>query len=123
MMVYRTNSTNAKTHFSGKFVNGILKNRDATLGKHILGAENYYTPEQIRSGLETATGKKVYYAQITGEQYKGFLPAFMAEEMLENHLLIEEPGYYNGADLKESHDIVDEKLVSWEEFVKKSGKF
>jgi len=73
--------------------------------------------------LETATGKKVHFAKITGEQYMGFMPAFMAEEMLENHLFIEEPGYYNGADLKESHDIVDEKLVSWEEFVKKSGKF
>jgi hypothetical protein len=107
----------------GKFVKGILKNRDTTLNKHILGAENYYTPEQIRSGLETATGKKTHYAQITTEQYKGFLPEFIAEEMLENHQFIDVPGYYNGADLKESHDVIEDKLVSWEEFIKKSGAF
>jgi hypothetical protein len=108
---------------TGKFVNGILKNRAATLNKHILGAENYYTPEQIRSGLEAATGKKTHYAQVSGEQYKGFLPAFIAEEMLENHQFIDEPGYYNGAELEESHGIVEDKLVTWEEFVKKSGAF
>ena len=90
------------------------------MNKHIYGAENYYTPEQIKAGLEIATGKKVHYAQVTPEQYKGFLPAFIAEEVLENHLFIEEPGYYAGADLKESHNIVEEKLVSWEEFIKKN---
>lgn len=111
-----------KSH-KGKFIKGILKNRDATLNKHILGAENYYTPEQIRSGLKAATGKKTHFAQITAEQYKSFLPDLIAEEMLENHQFIDEPGYYNGADLKESHDIVKDKLVSWEEFIKKSGAF
>lgn len=107
----------------GKFVKAILKNRDATLGKHILGAENYYTPEQIRSGLEAATGKKTHYTQTTAEQFKGFLPPSIAEEMLETYYFIESPGYYNNADLKESHDILEDKLVTWEEFVKKSGKF
>lgn len=102
---------------------GILKDRDATLNKQILGAENYYTPEQIRSGLEAATGKKTHYMQVTPEMYKGFLPDFIAEEMLQNHQFIDEPGYYNGAELKASHDVVEDKLVSWEEFIKKSGAF
>ncbi len=101
----------------------IIKNKDATLGKHILGAENYYTPEQIRSTLEEATGKKTNYIQVTAEQYKGFLPEFIAEEMLETHLFIEEPGYYNGADLRESHDILEDKLVSWKDFITESGAF
>ncbi|KAF1364295.1 putative nucleoside-diphosphate-sugar epimerase [Lizonia empirigonia] len=79
------------------FVKAIIKNRDATLGKQILGAEKYYTAEQILSELAAATGKKTNYMQLSAEQYKGFLPPFMAEEMLENHLFIEEPGYYNGA--------------------------
>lgn len=107
----------------GKFVKAMIKNRDATLNKQILGAENYYTPEQIRSGLEAATGKKTHYAQVTSDQYKSFLPEFIAEEMLENHLFIEEPGYYNGAELKQSHDILEDKLVGWEEFIKKGGAF
>lgn len=73
--------------------------------------------------MEKATGKKTKFAQITAEQYKGSLPAFIAEEMLENHQFIEEPGYYNDADLEESHAILQDKLVSWEDFVKKSGAF
>ncbi|KAJ8117686.1 hypothetical protein OPT61_g1172 [Boeremia exigua] len=108
---------------TGKFVKAMIKNRDATLGKQILGSENYYTPEQIRSTLEKTTGKKTNYTQIAAEQYMSYLPSFMAEEMLENHLFIEEPGYFNGMELKESHDILEDKLVTWEEFIKKSGKF
>ena len=122
MCVYRQDRS-LTTRSTGKFVKAIIKNRDATLGKQILGAENYYTPEQIRSGLEAATGKKTHYAQLTAEQYKGFLPPFIAEELLENHLFIEEPGYYNGAELKESHDILEDKLTTWEDFIKKSGMF
>jgi hypothetical protein len=67
------------------------------------------------------TGKKLNYSQVSNEQYKGFLPDFMGEEMLENHLLIEEPGYYNGADLKESLGAVSEKLTTWKQFLDKSG--
>lgn len=109
--------------FLGKFIKAIIKNRDVALNKQILGAENYYTPEQIRSGLEAVTGKKTHFAQVTPDQYKSFLPAFIAEEMLENHLFIEEPGYYNGTELKESHDILEDKLVGWEDFIKKNGAF
>ena len=47
----------------------------------------------------------------------------MAEEMLENHLFIENPGYYNGASLKESLDLLEEKPTTWKEFLKKSGAF
>jgi hypothetical protein len=111
------------TNSTGKFIKAIIKNRDSVLGKQILGAENYYTPEQILSDLEAATGKKTHFAQVTAEQYKGFLPEFIAQEMLENHLFIEEPGYYNGAELKESHDILEEKLTSWKEFIQNSGAF
>ncbi len=47
----------------------------------------------------------------------------MAEEMLENHLFIENPGYYNGASLKESLDLLEEKPTTWKEFLKKNGAF
>lgn len=108
---------------TGKFVKAIIKNRDATLGKQILVAENYYTPEQIASDLESATGKKTHFVQLSAEQYKGFLPAFIAQEMLENHLFIEDPGYYNGAELGESHNILEDKLTTWKEFIANSGAF
>lgn len=41
----------------------------------------------------------------------------MAQEMLENHLLIQEPGYYGGESLEKSHAILDQKLTTWKEFV------
>lgn len=41
--------------------------------------------------------------------------------MLENHLLVEEPGYYNGMDLKESLEALSEKPTTWKEFVKANG--
>jgi hypothetical protein len=40
----------------------------------------------------------------------------MAQEMLENHLFIENPGYYNGEELEKSHAILDEKLVGVKEY-------
>lgn len=107
----------------GKFVNGILKNRERVLGARILVAEDYYTPTRVLKELEEVTGKKTNFVQVTNEQYKGFLPSFMAEEMLENHLFIENPGYYNGESLDESHKFVDGKLTTWKEFITKSGAF
>jgi hypothetical protein len=69
------------------------------------------------------TGKKTHYVQVTPEQYKSFLPPAVAEEYLENHLFIEDPGYYNGASLKESLDLLEDKPTTWKEFIKKSGAF
>lgn len=40
--------------------------------------------------------------------------------MLENFLLLEDPGYYNKADLTESLSILDEKPVTWKAFVEKN---
>lgn len=61
--------------------------------------------------------------QVSEEVYKGFLPEFMAQEILENHLFIEKPGYYAGETLDKSHGILEDKLVSWKEFVEKSKAF
>jgi uncharacterized protein YbjT (DUF2867 family) len=108
---------------TGKFVKGIIKNRDSVLGKRIYGAADYYTPEQFLAQLEEVTGKKTNYMQIPGDVYKTFLPEFMAQEMLENHLFIESPGYYNGDSLEESLALLEEKPVSWKEWVQKSGAF
>lgn len=87
------------------------------LGKQIFGAADYYTPEQILAEYEEVTGKKTRFVQVSNEQYKKFLPEPIAEEMLENHLFIEDPGYYDGASLDGSLGLLEEKLVSWKEFV------
>jgi len=47
----------------------------------------------------------------------------MARIFLESHLFIEKPGYFNGASLKESLDILEEKPTTWKEFVAGSKDF
>ncbi|KAK2770267.1 NmrA family transcriptional regulator [Colletotrichum kahawae] len=91
---------------SGKFVVAAMRNRDSVLGKQILAAADYYTPARIVSEFQEVTGKTARFVQVDAEAYRGFFPAPMADEMLENHLFIGEPGYYAGKDLKESLDLV-----------------
>ena len=66
--------------------------------------------------INLATGKKTQFYQVDDNKYKSFLPEFMAEEMLQNHQFIENPGYYNGEKLEKSHAILEEKLVGVKEF-------
>lgn len=97
-----------------------MRNRDSVLGKQILAAADYYTPSRIVSEFQEVTGKTARFVQIDSETYKSFLPGPMADEMLENHLFIEEPGYYAGKDLKESLGLVSGvglKPTSWKEFL------
>ena len=87
----------------------------------MLAATAYYTPKQIVADFEEVTGNKMRYIQISGDQFKSYLPEFMAEEMLQNHILLDTTGYYAGASLDESLDLLEEKPVTWKEFIKKSG--
>lgn len=92
------------------------------IGAQVLAADNYYTPRQILSDFETVTGKKTQYVQVDAESYKGFMPPAIAEELLENHLFIENPGYYGGRSLDASHKLISElglKTTSWREYVEK----
>ncbi|TIA65795.1 NAD(P)-binding protein [Aureobasidium pullulans] len=91
----------------GKFVKAIIKNSRKLNGKQILAATAYYTPKEILSTVSEATGKSTHFASVTPEQYKSFLPEAIAEEMLENHLFVEKPDFYNGAELDESLSILE----------------
>ncbi|CEI41791.1 hypothetical protein FVEN_g3772 [Fusarium venenatum] len=104
----------------GKFVAAAIHHQPKVLGSQILAAADYYTPTRIVSEFEEVTGKKARFVPIDAATYKSFLPGPLADEMLENHLFIEEPGYYNGRDLKESLDLLGSvglKPTSWKEFV------
>lgn len=74
------------------------------------------------AGYAEVTGKTTRFVQVSNEEYMKFLPEPIAEEMLENHLFIETPGYYNGASLTESLGLLEEKPVSWKDFVAKALK-
>lgn len=57
------------------------------------------------------------FAQIREDVFKSFLPPPVAQELLENMLLLENPGYYAGGDLISSRDMTDGELTTWKEFV------
>ncbi|KAL4980418.1 hypothetical protein BDW66DRAFT_55035 [Aspergillus desertorum] len=107
----------------GKYVATALKNPSKTQGSRILAATDYYTPTQILKEFEEVTGHKTRFIQIDNETYKSFLPGYMGLEMLENHLFIEEPGYYLGQSLKDSLDLLADagfKPTTWREFVERN---
>ncbi|KAJ9614658.1 hypothetical protein H2200_002795 [Cladophialophora chaetospira] len=113
---------------TGKFVKGILSNREKVLGARIYGATDYYTPEQIIADFQAVKpkdGQGGVAVQLPEAVFKNIiagngLPEQFQDELLENMLLMPQFGYYGGADLKESHSIVDEPLTTWKDFVAKS---
>lgn len=107
---------------TGKFVLAAIKKRTSLIGAQILASADYYTPTQILADFEAVTGKKTRYVQVDAASYKGFMPAPVADELLENHLFIEEPGYYNGRSLEGSKRLLSGlglKATSWKEYVQK----
>ncbi|KIX08900.1 uncharacterized protein Z518_03557 [Rhinocladiella mackenziei CBS 650.93] len=114
---------------TGKFVKGILLNREKVLGARIYGASGYYTPERIIADFQAVKpkdGQGGRALQVPEEMFKKVLaskglPPPLQEEMLQNMLLMPQFGYFGGADLKQSQSIVDEPLTTWKEFVAKAS--
>jgi hypothetical protein len=107
----------------GKYVAAVLRNPTTHYEKQILAASDYYTPKRILSEFEEVTGRRANFVQVDAETYKSFLPPSMAQEMLENHLFIEEPGYYKGQSLEASKRLLAEvglRSTSWKDFIEKN---
>ena len=98
---------------TGKFVKGILLNREKALGKRIYGTTDYYTVDQITQQFKEQypeAGKDAKSVELPHDVFKGIMAkagrgGHVAEEMLQNMRLMSEFGYYGGADLKESHSV------------------
>ncbi|KAK9369406.1 NmrA-domain-containing protein [Lipomyces kononenkoae] len=116
---------------TGKFVKGIVLCRDKLLGKRIFGATAYLTGKEVVEGFKSAfpvAGKTATYFSMPQDMYLGVLksigmPDFAAQELLENMLLLDQFGYYGGAKLDESHAILEDKLTTWDEYIKKAEAF
>jgi hypothetical protein len=94
------------------------------LGQRILAAADYYSPTQIVSEFQEVTGKQAQFVQVDNETYKSFLPPNLADEMLENHLLLEDPGYYAGESLQDSLQSIEKiglRATTWKEFLEKNA--
>ncbi|KAG6009197.1 hypothetical protein E4U21_003050 [Claviceps maximensis] len=106
---------------TGLFVKAAMKHFPQTQGTRILAATEYYTPARIVAELEEVTGKKVSYVETPHHVFKSFLPAPAAQELLENMLLLQGPGYYAGADLKPSLDLLGEdEPITWKAFAQQN---
>lgn len=85
---------------TGKFVKAMVMKREEVLGKNVLGATDYYTPDQVVEAFKQV--KKETPAQFTTldkDTYKGYLaqagmPDFVQEELYENMAFMNEFGYF-----------------------------
>jgi uncharacterized protein YbjT (DUF2867 family) len=106
---------------TGKFVKGILLNREKTLGQRIYGATDYYTVDQIVKEFKEVypeAGKNAAAVELPEAVFKGILvqvgqPEEAAEELTQNMRLMNEFGYYGGADLNESQKVSKSKFVQF----------
>ncbi|KEY72995.1 hypothetical protein S7711_04659 [Stachybotrys chartarum IBT 7711] len=105
---------------TGKYVKAAIKNFPEWKGRRIYGGANYMTPKELVKQFSDVLGKPATYQQIPQDVFKTFLPDMIAQEMLENLLLLEGPGYYGGQDLAESLALLDEKPTTWSEYVEKN---
>ena len=71
--------------------------------------------------FSAVTGKKAVFVQVTPDQFKAALPDAIAQEFLENHLFIQDPGYYHGESLDESLNLLDARPTDWAEFVMRNS--
>lgn len=70
--------------------------------------------------FQEVTGKKGQYAQIPHDVHQSFLPPPIAQEILENELLCEEPGFFAGGSLVEGHELLKEvglAPTTWKKFI------
>ncbi|KAG5917008.1 hypothetical protein E4U42_007411 [Claviceps africana] len=107
---------------TGLFVKAAMKHFPDTAGTRILAATDYYSPARIVAELQEVTGKKVSYVETPHDVFKESLPGSAAQEMLENMLLLQDPGYYAGADLRPSLQLLDpdDKPVTWKAFAQQN---
>jgi uncharacterized protein YbjT (DUF2867 family) len=111
---------------TGKFVAGLLLADPKSVdGFRVNGVSEWTTPKEMVETISKICGTKVGFKEVSGEEYEGYLPPTIAEEMKENMLLVRDWSYFGKGTEKlqaESNKILgDMKLTSWEDFVKLNG--
>ncbi|KAI0448912.1 NMRAL1 protein [Xylaria acuta] len=116
---------------TGKYVKGIVNNKEALLGKRFTGATEYLTAQGVVDTFKKVfpeAGQTAGYFETPKDTFYGFmkstgLPEFAVDELYENMVLMQDFGYYGGLQLDESLGFVEEPLTSWAEFIKNSPAF
>lgn len=102
---------------TGKFVKTVVKNYPNTIGKRILMATDYLSPKQLTDEISQTFGVKAAAIQLPEDTFKSFLPPPVAQELLENMLVMDREGYFGGESLDESHVLVEDNLTAWKEHI------
>ncbi|KAI1328906.1 NmrA-like family protein [Xylariaceae sp. FL0255] len=107
---------------TGKYIKAIVQNKDALLGKRFTASTEYLSPDGIVQAFKNVypeAGKTATFAQLSKEQFYGIfegkMPKHGIDEMYENMLLLQEPGYYGGLPLEDSLKYVTDKLTTFED--------
>ena len=95
---------------TGKYIKAMAMKREQVLGKRVLAATAYYSPDDIIKAFQEVkpnAGKGAHFFETPKEVYKGFLaqagmPEFVQEELYENMAFMNEFGYFGKAELAES---------------------
>ncbi|OOQ89088.1 putative NmrA family transcriptional regulator [Penicillium brasilianum] len=109
---------------TGNFVRAALQHPPLDNANIIYAASDYYSFEQVAADFKSVIGEPLSVVTISSEMFKAglavSLPPDMVEEIYENLVLLEDPGYYAGADLTSSLELLSEKPVSLKEFFEKN---
>jgi len=87
----------------------------------VYAAADYYTLSRIMEEFQEVTGKKGQYVQLDQDVYKSFLPPPIAQEILENELLCEDPGFFAGGSLADGHKLLAEvglAPTTWKDYLR-----
>ncbi|RCI13557.1 hypothetical protein L249_5606 [Ophiocordyceps polyrhachis-furcata BCC 54312] len=105
---------------TGKFVKPVIKQYPELLGRRIYAATAYMTLDKVLATFADVMGRPARAQVVPAETWKSFLPPEGAQELLENMLLLESPGYYGGEALDGSLALLEEKPTAWRAFVEKN---
>ncbi|KAI1818212.1 NmrA-like family protein [Poronia punctata] len=119
------------TDDTGKYVKAIVQNKEALLGKRLLGSTEILTAQGVVDAFKKVfpeAGKTASYYQTSKDDFYAFMkgtgmPDFAVDEMYENLLLLQDYGYYGNESLEESLKFVKEPLTTWEEYIRKNPAF
>ncbi|EEA23494.1 hypothetical protein TMatcc_002367 [Talaromyces marneffei ATCC 18224] len=107
---------------TGKFVKAVIKKLfPSTVGKRVLMAAGYYTPNQIVTEIAETLGVRTAAVKVPQEAFTSFLAPELTQGTIENLLVMEAEGYYGGESLEPSLALLEEKPVSWKEFVQRNS--
>ncbi|OAL52226.1 NmrA-domain-containing protein [Pyrenochaeta sp. DS3sAY3a] len=115
----------------GKFVTAALLKKSELIGARVFAAQGYYSPRQIADAVSKDDNAQriCYVEEVTDESFiervssSGDVTSARQKERLDMHRFTRKYGYFNGADLSENTKWLDQRLVSWEEYVANNPAF